>query len=190
MSGQVIGYVRVSSADQSLERQLAAIGDVDEVFEEKISAARGTDRPQLEALLRFARKGDRVRVTSLDRLGRSLVDLVQLIDRLVDDGVEVEFVKERLIFTPNEDDPMSRLLLGVFGAIAEFERALIRERQAQGIAAAKARGVYKGRPPALTDEQLQEARAMLAQEPSPSKAAVARKLGVSRSTLWRALNRE
>ena len=75
------------------------------------------------------------------------------------------------------------------GAIAEFERSLIRERQAQGIAAAKARGVYKGRQPALTGEQLQEARAILAQEPPPSKAAVARKLGVSRSTLWRALNR-
>lgn len=189
MSGQVIGYVRVSSADQSLERQLAELGDVDQLFEEKASG-KDTSRPQLEQMLRFARKGDTVRVTSLDRLGRSLLDLVQLIDRLVADGVVVESLKERLTFTPDEDDPMSRLLLGVFGAIAEFERSLIRERQAQGIAAAKARGVYKGRQPALSDEQVREARAMLAQELPPSKAAVARKLGVSRSTLWRALDRE
>lgn len=188
MSGQVIGYVRVSSVDQSTERQLAELGDVDRVFEDRASG-KNTDRPALDELLRFAREGDTVRVTSLDRLGRSLLDLVQLIDRLVESGVVVESLKERLTFTPDEDDPMGRLLLGVFGAIAEFERSLIRERQAQGIAAAKARGVYKGRQPTLTAEQIEQARTLLAQEPPPSKAAVARKLGVSRSTLWRALSR-
>lgn len=186
MTGKTVGYVRVSSAEQSTVRQLAELGDVDQLFEDHVTG--GTrSRPGLEQLLRYARAGDTVKVASLDRLGRSLIDLVQIIDELVDDGVAVEFVKERLTFRPDAEDPMGRLLLGVFGSIAEFERSLIRERQAQGIAAAKARGVYKGRQPKLTAEQIAEARELLEREPAPSKAAVARRLGVSRSTLYRAL---
>jgi len=187
VSGQSIGYVRVSSVSQSTDRQIAELGDVDRVFEDHASG-KNTARPALAELLRFARAGDTVRVTSLDRLGRDLRDLVQIIDQLVEQGVIVESLKERLTFTGDESDPMSRLLLGVFGAIAEFERALIRERQAHGIAAARARGVkLGGRKPALTAEQVQGARDLLAQTPAPSKAAVARELGVNRATLYRAL---
>ncbi len=139
MNGQRIGYVRVSSLDQNPDRQLEQI-PVDRTFTDKASG-KDVARPQLDALLRFAREGDTVVVHSMDRLARNLDDLRRLVKQLTGRGIRVEFVKEGLAFT-GEDAPMATLLLSVMGAFAEFERALIRERQREGIALAKQRGAY------------------------------------------------
>ena len=134
MRGQRIGYVRVSSFDQNPERQLDQV-QVDKLFTDKASG-KDTQRPQLDALLSFAREGDTVVVHSMDRLARNLDDLRRLVQTLTRRGIRIEFVKECLSFT-GEDSPMANLLLSVMGAFAEFERALIGERQREGIALAK-----------------------------------------------------
>jgi len=126
------------------------------VFTDKASG-KDVARPQLDALLRFAREGDTVVVHSMDRLARNLDDLRQIVRSLTQRGIRVEFVKERLTFT-GEDAPMATLLLSVMGAFAEFERALIRERQREGIALAKRRGAYRGRRKALNAAERTEAR--------------------------------
>ena len=150
MQGHRIGYVRVSSFDQNPERQLEQT-QVSKVFTDKASG-KDTQRPQLEALLSFVREGDTVVVHSMDRLARNLDDLRRLVQKLTQRGVRIEFLKEGLVFT-GEDSPMANLMLSVMGAFAEFERALIRERQREGIALAKQRGAYRGRKKALSDEQ-------------------------------------
>jgi DNA invertase Pin-like site-specific DNA recombinase len=127
------------------------------------------------------RDGDVVLVHSMDRLARNLEDLRRIVRTLTGKGVRVEFVKEHLTFS-GEDSPMATLMLSMLGAVAEFERALILERQWEGIAAAKARGVYTGRKPALTSEQADELRRRAANgEP---KAALARAYGISRETVY------
>ena len=134
MAGQRIGYIRVSTLDQQTERQLDGIA-LDQTFTDKASG-KDTKRPQLELMLRFARRGDTVVVHSMDRLARNLDDLRRIVHTLTGKGVRIEFVKEQLTFT-GEDSPMSNLLLSVMGAFAQFERELIRERQREGIAIAK-----------------------------------------------------
>jgi DNA invertase Pin-like site-specific DNA recombinase len=182
LSGQRIGYVRVSSFDQNPERQLDQV-QVDRVFTDKASG-KDTQRPQLDALLSFAREGDTVVVHSMDRLARNLDDLRRLVQTLTKRGVRIEFVKECLSFT-GEDSPMANLLLSVMGAFAEFERALIGERQREGIALAKQRGAYRGRKKALVNNQVVELhRRVSAGEP---KAALAREYGISRETLYQYL---
>ena len=184
MIGQRIGYVRVSSFDQNPERQLEQVA-VDRVFTDTASG-KDTRRPELERLLGFVREGDTVVVHSMDRLARNLDDLRRLVQELTRRGVQIAFVKEGLTFT-GEDSPMANLLLSVMGAFAEFERALIRERQREGIALAKQRGVYKGRKRALSPERVAELRQRLAD--GETKAALARAYGVSRETLYQALRR-
>lgn len=184
MTGQVVGYVRVSSADQNHARQVEALTGADRLFIDKVSG-KNTERPELSELLAYVRDGDTVRVASLDRLARNLDDLRRLVSDLTAMGVRVEFIKESLTFT-GDDNAMSRLLLSVMGAFAEFERSLIRERQAEGIAVAKANGVYKGRKRALTPEHVATARERVAS--GVPKAVVARDLGVSRQTLYTALS--
>jgi DNA invertase Pin-like site-specific DNA recombinase len=178
-----VGYVRVSSTDQNPARQLADVV-VERTFTDQASGST-TDRPGLAELRRFVRQGDTVVVHSMDRLARDLGDLRVLVREFVDQGVVVEFATERLTFT-GQQDAMAELQLSMLGAVAEFERAQIRERQAQGIAAAKARGVYKGRKPSLTAAQAAEARALVAD--GVSKAAVARRFKVSRDTIYRCLD--
>jgi len=182
MKGQRIGYVRVSSLDQNPDRQLEQI-QVDRIFTDKASG-KDVDRPQLDALLRFAREGDTVVVHSMDRLAGNLDDLRQIVRQLTGRGIRVEFVKEGLTFT-GEDAPMATLLLSVMGAFAEFERALIRERQREGIALAKRRGAYRGRKRGLSVEQRAELRARVAA--GEGKAAAARAYGISRETLYQYL---
>lgn len=156
MPGQVVGYARVSSTDQHLDRQLAAIGDVERVFTDQASGGRRTGRAGLEDLLRHVCAGDTIRVASMDRMARSVIDLAQLVDELVDRGVRVEFVKERLTFDggAGQEDPFARFQLHMLGAVAELERQLIRERQREGIELAKARGVYRGRARVLDADQV------------------------------------
>ena len=182
MPGQRIGYVRVSSFDQNPERQLENIS-VNKVFTDKASG-KDTKRPELEALLSFAREGDSVVVHSMDRLARNLDDLRRLVQMLTKRGIRIEFVKEGLHFT-GEDSPMANLLLSVMGAFAEFERALIRERQREGIALAKKRGAYRGRKKALSPEQVTDLRQRAAA--GDQKAALAREFGISRETLYQYL---
>jgi len=182
MTGQRIGYVRVSSLDQNPDRQLEQI-PVDRTFTDKASG-KDVARPQLDTLLRFAREGDTVVVHSMDRLARNLDDLRRLVQLLTGRGIRVEFVKEQLTFT-GEDSPMATLLLSVMGAFAEFERALIRERQREGIALAKQRGVYRGRKKALSDEAATELHRRVAA--GEKKAQVAREFGISRETLYQYL---
>src|SRR3954452_15421661 len=182
MAGQRIGYIRVSSLDQQTERQLDGIA-LDQTFIDKASG-KDTKRPQLELLLRFARRGDTVVVHSMDRLARNLDDLRRIVHTLTGKGVRIEFVKEQLTFT-GEDSPMASLLLSVMGGIAEFERALIHERQREGIALAKQRGAYKGRKKALSATAATELRARIAA--GISNAKVAREFGISRQTLYQYL---
>jgi DNA invertase Pin-like site-specific DNA recombinase len=182
LQGHRIGYVRVSSFDQNPERQLENI-KLDKVFTDKASG-KDTQRPQLETLLSFVREGDTVVVHSMDRLARNLDDLRQLVQKLTKRGVRIEFVKENLTFS-GEDSPMANLMLSVMGAFAEFERALIKERQREGIALAKQRGAYRGRKKALSPDQVVELRQRAAA--GENKANLARELGISRETLYQYL---
>ena len=182
MNGQRIGYVRVSSFDQNPERQLEQV-PVDRLFTDKASG-KDTQRPELERLLTFVREGDTVVVHSMDRLARNLDDLRRLVQGLTQRGVRIEFVKESLTFT-GEDSPMANLMLSVMGAFAEFERALIRERQREGIALAKQRGAYRGRKKALSPERGAELRRRAAA--GEQKAQLAREFGISRETLYQYL---
>lgn len=188
-TGQKVSYLRVSSKDQSIARQRAALSSVGirKEFIDEISARSRADRPGLAACLEYLRDGDELHVASIDRLARSLIDLKQLITEITDEGVTVVFHKEGLRFAADTDDPTANLMLGVLGSFAEFERAIIRERQAEGIALAKKAGKYTGRPKALTSEQVADARRRVADgEP---KTAIAHDLGIGRSTLYRALER-
>jgi DNA invertase Pin-like site-specific DNA recombinase len=182
MIGQRIGYIRVSSDDQNPERQLDGI-PTDRLFIDKASG-KDTTRPKLEEMLRFVREGDVVIVHSMDRLARNLDDLRHLVQDLTKRGIRVEFVKEGLHFT-GEDSPMANLLLSVMGAFAEFERALIKERQREGIALAKQRDVYKGRKSSLNQAQIAEIRARAAE--GENKTQLAREFCISRETLYQYL---
>jgi DNA invertase Pin-like site-specific DNA recombinase len=182
MLGQRIGYIRVSSLDQHEDRQLEGV-EVAKTFTDKASG-KDTKRPQLEILMSFVRIGDTVVVHSMDRLARNLDDLRRIVQTLTSRGVRIEFVKERLAFT-GEDSPMANLMLSVMGAFAEFERALIHERQREGIALAKQRGAYKGRKKSLSEADVATLRTRLAI--GISKAQAARELGISRETLYQYL---
>src|SRR3954462_14529671 len=177
MLGQRIGYIRVSSLDQQVARQLEGI-EVDKAFTDKASG-KDTHRPQLDLLLSFVRTGDTVVVHSMDRLARNLDDLRRIVHTLTGKGVRIEFVHEHLSFT-GEDSPMASLLLSVMGAFAEFERALIHERQREGIALAKQRGAYRGRKKALSAAEATKLRERITV--GISKAKVAREFGISRQT--------
>jgi len=177
--GKRVGYVRVSRVDQKTERQLEGVA-LDRKFTDRASG-KDTERPQLQAALEYLRDGDVLVVHSMDRLARNLDDLRKIVLGLTGRGVVVEFVKEQLVFT-SQDNAMSKILLSVMGAFAEFERALIRERQREGIALAKKAGVYKGRKPALTPEKITELRKRV--KAGEKKAALAREFGISRETLY------
>lgn len=180
MTGQRIGYIRVSSLGQNTDRQLDGL-KFDRIFEDKVSG-KDTNRPKFQEMMEFVREGDTVVVHSMDRMARNLDDLRSTVQRLNKKGVAVEFIHEHLTFT-GEDTPMANLLLSVMGAFAEFERALIKERQLEGIAIAKQKGVYKGRKKVLTAEDVEQIKAQLA-EPGAKKAVIAREWGVSRATLY------
>lgn len=181
MSGQIIGYARVSSSSQNLARQLETLGEVDEMFTDQMSG-KNTNRPGLEDALRYIRRGDTLRVASMDRLARSLVDLEAIVSEVNAKNAEVEFVKEHLTFSPGATDPFATFQRHLIGAVAELERSLIRERQREGIEIAKKNGVYKGRKRRLSDEQiLYVRRSATAGE---AKAKIATDLGVSRRLVY------
>lgn len=182
LNGQRLGYVRVSSYDQNPDRQLEHM-EVDRVFTDKASG-KDTQRPQLQALLAYAREGDTLVVHSMDRLARNVDDLRRIVQAENNRAVNVQFIKENLTFT-GEDSPMANLMLSVLGAVAQFERDLLKERQREGIAIAKQRGAYRGRQRSLSTERAAELRRRA--EAGEKKAALAREFNVSRETLYQYL---
>lgn len=194
MTGQHIGYRRVSTVDQKTDRQLADT-PVDKVFTDKASGKSTDGRPELARAIDYVRDGDTLVVHSMDRLARNIVDLHQIVDALTKGGtliidgktlecgggVAVQFVKEGRTFT-GDDGSEAQLMLGILGSVAQFERAIIRERQREGIAIAKAAGKYKGGQPKLTDDQADELRCR--KDAGERVADLARDYGVSRQTVY------
>jgi DNA invertase Pin-like site-specific DNA recombinase len=176
------GYARVSSFDQNEERQLDGL-ELTKTFTDKCSG-KDRNRPELQRALEHLREGDTLHVHSIDRLARNLVDLQQIVEELNSRGVAVVFHKENLTFS-GETNPMQKLLFQVMGSFAEFERSMIRERQREGIEAAKRKGKYKGRKAALSPNQIEEIRGRHAQREKITD--LAREYGVSRQTLYAAL---
>lgn len=185
MQGITVGYIRVSSLEQNPDRQLADINvKLDKVFIDK-SSGKDLNRPQLAALQDFVREGDTIVVHSMDRLARNLDDLRRLVNKWNAASITVRFIKENLTFTAGAKSPMADLLLSVMGAFAEFERALLRERQLEGIILAKQRGAYKGRKKALNEEQITILKQYVAAK--RSKSQIAREFGISRETVYQYL---
>lgn len=153
-TGQRVAYRRVSTVEQDTARQLDGM-EFDAEFEDKASG-KDTKRPQLEAMLRHVRAGDCVYVHSIDRLARNTSDLLRLVEVVTGEkGADLHFVKEGLTFNGNKADPMQTLMATMLGAFAQFERAMIRERQREGIEIAKSEGRYKGGKAKLSAEQAQ-----------------------------------
>ena len=182
MTGQRIGYVRVSTLDQNTERQLDGL-TLDKTYTDHASG-KDTQRPQLALALSYVREGDTLIVHSMDRLSRSLINMLTIVEDLKARGVKVQFIKEHLTFG-DVSDPRAELMLGILGSCAQFERALILERQREGIALARAKGVYtgrRGRKRVVDAEKLATIKERIAnREP---KASIARDLGISRETLY------
>ena len=183
--GMVVGYKRVSALDQTDLRQLDGV-ETDKLFTDKASG-KDTNRPQLTAMLGFVREGDTIVCHAMDRLARNLDDLRRLVLDLVKRGVHVRFIKESLTFT-GEDSPMAHLLLSVIGAVAQFERDLIRERQREGIALAKQRKVYLGRVRSLSAAQADDLRRR--SKAGERKTLLAREFGITRTTVYEYMRRE
>jgi DNA invertase Pin-like site-specific DNA recombinase len=186
MAGKKLAYIRVSSESQNTSRQDQQIEElaVDKVFSEKVSGRNIKDRPQFQTMLDYAREDDIIYCADLSRWGRSLMDIKTSITFLTSKGVTVSFLKENLTFSGN-DDPMSNLLLGILSSLSEWERAVIKSRQMEGVKIAQERGVYKercGRKPKLTEEQILEVRQRV--EAGENRTEIAKSLGVSRQTVY------
>jgi DNA invertase Pin-like site-specific DNA recombinase len=176
----MVGYIRVSSVDQHTERQLDGI-TLDKVFTDKASG-KDTDRPELKAALAYLREGDTLTVHSMDRLARNCEDMLRTVRELNGKGVSVRFVKENMSFVAGSSDPRSTLMFTMLSAFSEFERALIRERQREGIAIAKAQGKYKGGTKSLTAEQVKAIKEKVTA--GVPKTKIAKQLKISRQTLY------
>lgn len=186
-SGQSVAYIRVSGEDQNLARQQELADRADKVFPEKESGKEGGERPVLRECIDWVRSGDTVLVWSIDRLARSIVDLNSIVSELRTKGVSVHFEKEQMTFKPDEEaDPYTEAMFNMLGTFAQFERRIIRQRQLEGIAVAKAAGKYKGQKPSLFAAQLAELREKEAA--GIPKARIAREMGISRKTVYRALD--
>lgn len=182
--GQIVGYARVSTLEQNVSRQVKALEvECDKIFVEKVSAAKTENRPQFQEMLRYLRNGDILQVTSADRLARSTRDLLDIVQSLKDRGVQVEFLDNPAL---NTDTPQGEFMLTILAAVAQLERSIIRERQAEGIAIARAAGKYD-RAPKLSPEQAREVRRLDAL--GVPKTAIARKMGCSRHTVYAVLDR-
>ena len=179
-------YMRVSSTDQNLDRQREGLAGVqaEKIFQEKVSAKSREGRVELQAMLDFIRQGDCVHVWSIDRLARNIIDLEEIVNRIKDKGCSIQFHKENMAFSARTENALNDLIFHVLGAFAQFERELIRERQREGIRAARELGRYKacGRKPSLEPEQVEAIRNRLAQ--GEKVAHLAREFGVSRQTVY------
>ena len=187
MTNLLLGYARVSTQPQSLDQQIDALRAAgvpeDRIYEDKMSGSR-TDRPGLDQVLQVAREGDTLVVIALDRLGRSMIHVIETIEMLNKRGVILKSLRENLDFST----PTGRLMASIFASLAEYERELIKERAAAARTAAHARGKQTGRPRALTDDQVALARRM--HESGENISEISRTLGASRATVYRAFERE
>ena len=178
-----IAYIRVSTADQNTDRQLANAGvNFDKQFVDHCSGG-STKRPELENLKGYAREGDTIHVHSIDRLARNLSDLQSLVTQWNEAGINVRFHRESLSFNAGGSDPMSQLMLNMLGAVAQFELSMIQERRQEGIEKAKAAGKYRGRPANQNNHQ----RIHQLRSEGVSLRKIASEVGVSLSTVQRAL---
>ncbi len=179
-------YRRVSTAEQKTDRQLPGM-KVDREYEDKLSG-KDLNRPQLTAMLQTLREGDVVHVHELSRLGRSVRDLLDVVQMIVDSGATIHFHKENLRFEPSKGDPFQQLMLTLLSSVAEFERNCILQRQREGIAIAKAQGRYKGRQSRFSEGQLDQIRKEFDEE--RSKTALAKRWGISRGYLYKIAAKE
>lgn len=178
---QRIGYARVSTEDQHLDLQRDALQQAGcRVIYEEAASGKSAARLELEQCRKALRSGDTLVVWRLDRLGRSLPDLVQIVAELERSGIGFESLTEKI----ETNSATGKLVFHVFAALAEFERSLIRERTHAGLAAARARGRSGGRKPKLGEKQVREIKALL-RDPDIQVADVARRYGVSRTTLYK-----
>jgi len=182
MTGKRIGYIRVSTSDQNPDRQLSDI-PLEKKFIDYASAS-SMDRPNLQLMLEFIREDDIVFVHSMDRLARNVSDLRKIVNIVVQKGAVIHFSKEKLIFDSCAN-PISNLLLSVMGALAEFELSFIRERQKEGIAAAKAKGKFKGGKKKLNHDGVRYLKELM--DSRESKLRIAQKLKISMPTLYKYL---
>jgi DNA invertase Pin-like site-specific DNA recombinase len=185
--GLLIGYARVSTVDQNLDLQRDALerAGCGQVYEDKASGRVKAGRPELANALRALRAGDTLVVWRLDRLGRSLADLVQIIHELGEKGIGFKSLTEQIDTTTAQ----GRMFLGVFATIAQYQRDVIHENTMAGLAAARARGRKGGRKPVLDDQAMMEIETLL-KNPDMTVEAVAKRYGVSRATIYNALNRK
>jgi len=179
MTDKTIGYIRVSTVNQNVDRQLEGI-HLDKVFEEKVSA-KTKNRPRLQEMLNYIRDGDSVVVHDISRLARNIQDLHFLVEEITSKGASLRFLKEGLSFSSDKSEPMNVLLLSMLGAVYQFEREIMRERQKEGIAAAKAKGKFTGRKKTINDEHI-----MRLVNEGKSIRKVADLLGISMSSVQRA----
>ncbi|MFD6358175.1 recombinase family protein [Nocardia tengchongensis] len=181
IGGALVGYARVSTTDQLLDRQLRALtaAGCQKMFADKKSG-KNAEREELQRCLEYLRPGDTLVVAALDRLSSSMQDLLAIVAELRKRGIGFQSLHEALDTTT----PGGRLVFHVFAALAEFIRELIVEGTNEGPAAARARGQRLGRPPAMTEEQIRQARALLTR-PDETVSSIARLLGVSRSTIYK-----
>lgn len=185
-SSAKIAYARVSTDDQNLDRQLETLKAYcpDKIFTDHLSG-KNLERPGFQQMMDYVREGDIIYVASMDRIARNLDDLLSTTKLLQSKGITVHFLKENICLNPGtETSSMSKLIMSIMGAVAEFERSLIRERQREGILLAKARGVYKGRKP-IDPDKMQEARKLI--DEGFTKTKVCEKLQISRQTLYKYL---
>lgn len=185
-SSAKIAYARVSTDDQNLDRQLETLKAYcpDKIFTDHLSG-KNLERPGFQQMIDYVREGDIIYVASMDRMARNLDDLLLTTKLLQSKGITVHFLKENICLNPGaETSSMSKLIMSIMGAVAEFERSLIRERQREGILLAKARGVYKGRKP-IDPDKMQEARKLI--DEGFTKTKVCEKLQISRQTLYKYL---
>lgn len=178
----IYGYARVSSTDQNLDRQTTALSSagVQSLITDKMSG-KDLNRPGFESLKSSLKDGDTLIVVSMDRLSRSLQDLLGTVTFFGEKGVTIKFLKENIEITPGNVSPISKLLLGIMGAVAEFERNLIRERQREGIELAKKRGVYVGRKP-IPKESIDAVTDLIGEGMSVIDAC--KKVGIGRTTYY------
>jgi DNA invertase Pin-like site-specific DNA recombinase len=183
ISVMLIGYARVSTADQdaALQHDALQAAGVEKVYTDHGVSGSLASRPELDRCLEHARSGDTIVVWKLDRLARSLRNLLTLVETLSARGIHLRSLTESI----DTSSASGRLVLNVFGALAEFEKEILRERTTAGLAAARARGQRVGRPVAVTPEQIAQARTLVAA--GHRVPEVARSLNVGRSTLYRAL---
>jgi len=182
----IIGYVRVSTLEQNEERQLTIMEQykVEKVFSEKLSG-KNTERPELKRMLEYVRDGDTLVIESYSRLARSTKDLILLVDKLNAKGVNLISSKENI----DTNTPQGRLMFTIFAGLAEFERECTLQRQAEGIAEAKKRGVYKGRIPKPYDEVLLRIECEKWRNGEQTATSVMRKLNMSSNRFYRIVNR-